>query len=116
MKFILKLAVHTCIVHLASYKTVIWITIYVSIKSRIILNIENLHYIYRNHNINMTLYDNLKPEIKAKLEENYKEYSTVRFIFEKLKQTNPWKDKCKTLIVHVVVLMINITNYPTHII
>ena len=40
----------------------------------------------------MTLYDNLKPEIKAKLEENYKEYSTVRFIFEKLKQTNYYSE------------------------
>jgi hypothetical protein len=34
----------------------------------------------------MTLYDQLKPEIKAKLEENYKEYKTVGFIFDKLQK------------------------------
>jgi hypothetical protein len=34
----------------------------------------------------MTLYDKLKPEIKAKLEENYKEYKTVGFIFDKLQK------------------------------
>jgi hypothetical protein len=34
----------------------------------------------------MTLYDKLKPEIKAKLEENYKEYKSVGHIFDKLKQ------------------------------
>jgi hypothetical protein len=34
----------------------------------------------------MTLYDQLKPEIKAKLEENYKEYSTsIDWIFDELK-------------------------------
>jgi len=40
----------------------------------------------------MTLYDQLKPEIKAKLEENYKEYKTVGFIFDKLKSTNYYSD------------------------
>ena len=34
----------------------------------------------------MTLYDKLKPEIKAKLEENYKEYIALSHIFDKLKQ------------------------------
>jgi len=38
----------------------------------------------------MTLYDKLKPEIKAKLEANYEEYSTaVGYISDKLKQTKP---------------------------
>jgi len=40
----------------------------------------------------MTLYDQLKPEIKDKLEESYKEYKTVGFIFEKLKQTNYYSE------------------------
>mgnify|MGYP001379136754 FL=1 len=40
----------------------------------------------------MTLYDKLKPEIKAKLEENYKEYKTVGFIFDKLQQANHYSD------------------------
>mgnify|MGYP001574807097 CR=1 FL=1 len=40
----------------------------------------------------MTLYDQLKPEIKAKLEENYKEYSTVGIIFDTLQKTNHYSD------------------------
>ena len=41
----------------------------------------------------MTLYDKLKPEIKAKLEENYKEYSTsIGYISDKLKQTHNYSD------------------------
>ena len=40
----------------------------------------------------MTLYDKLKPEIKAKLEENYEEYKTVGFIFDKLQKTNHYSD------------------------
>ena len=40
----------------------------------------------------MTLYDQLKPEIKAKLEENYKEYKTVGFIFDKLQKNNHYSD------------------------
>jgi hypothetical protein len=40
----------------------------------------------------MTLYDKLKPEIKAKLEENYKEYKTVGFIFDKLQTKNHYSD------------------------
>ena len=40
----------------------------------------------------MTLYDKLKPEIKAKLEENYKEYKTVGFIFDKLQKKHHYSD------------------------
>ena len=41
----------------------------------------------------MTLYDKLKPEIKAKLEANYEEYSTaVGYISNKLKQTSLYSD------------------------
>ena len=40
----------------------------------------------------MTLYDKLKPEIKAKLEENYKEYKTVGFIFVKLQKKDNYSD------------------------
>ncbi len=41
----------------------------------------------------MTLYDKLKPEIKAKLEENYKEYSaSVGYISDKLQKTNHYSD------------------------
>ena len=40
----------------------------------------------------MTLYDQLKPEIKAKLEENYKEYKTVGFIFDKLQKKDHYSD------------------------
>ena len=41
----------------------------------------------------MTLYDKLKPEIKAKLEANYEEYSTaVGYISDKLKQTKLYSD------------------------
>tara|TARA_B100001093_G_scaffold44183_1_gene37402 strand:- start:928 stop:1164 length:237 start_codon:yes stop_codon:yes gene_type:complete len=39
-----------------------------------------------------TLYDKLKPEIKAKLEENYKEYKTVGFIFDKLQKKDNYSD------------------------
>ena len=41
----------------------------------------------------MTLYDKLKPEIRAKLEENYKEYSTsVGYISNKLQNTSYYSD------------------------
>ena len=41
----------------------------------------------------MTLYDKLKPEIKAKLEANYEEYSTaVGYISDKLKNTHRYSD------------------------
>ena len=40
----------------------------------------------------MNLYEQLKPEIKAKLEENYKEYKTVGFIFDKLQKNNHYSD------------------------
>ena len=40
----------------------------------------------------MTLYDKLKPEIKAKLEKNYKEYKSVGFIFDKLQKNNHYSD------------------------
>ncbi len=41
----------------------------------------------------MTLYDKLKPEIKAKLEASYEEYSTaVGYISDKLKQTKLYSD------------------------
>ena len=40
----------------------------------------------------MTLYDKLKPEIKDKLWENFKEYKTVEFIFEKLQNTKHYSD------------------------
>ena len=41
----------------------------------------------------MTLYDQLKPEIKAKLEENYKEYShSVGYISNKLKNTTRYSE------------------------
>ena len=41
----------------------------------------------------MTLYDKLKPHIKAKLEENYKEYShSVGYISNKLKNTERYSE------------------------
>ena len=41
----------------------------------------------------MTLYDKLKPEIKAKLEANYEEYSTaVGYISNKLKNTERYSE------------------------
>ena len=41
----------------------------------------------------MTLYDKLKPEIKAKLEANYEEYSTaVGYISDKLQKTTQYSD------------------------
>ena len=41
----------------------------------------------------MTLYDKLKPEIKAKLEANYEEYSTaVGYISDKLKNTERYSE------------------------
>jgi hypothetical protein len=40
----------------------------------------------------MTLYDKLKPEIKDKLWENFKEYKTVEFIFETLQKTTHYSD------------------------
>tara|TARA_R100000734_G_C3290593_1_gene82460 strand:+ start:590 stop:835 length:246 start_codon:yes stop_codon:yes gene_type:complete len=44
-------------------------------------------------NINMNLYDKLKPHIKDKLEAHYKEYSTaVGYISDKLKKTESYSD------------------------
>ena len=41
----------------------------------------------------MTLYDKLKPEIRAKLEANYEEYSTaVGYISDKLKNTERYSE------------------------
>ena len=41
----------------------------------------------------MTLYDKLKPEIKAKLEASYEEYSTaVGYISDKLKNTERYSE------------------------
>ena len=41
----------------------------------------------------MTLYDKLKPEIRAKLEANYEEYSTaVGYISKKLKNTTRYSE------------------------
>ena len=41
----------------------------------------------------MTLYDKLKPEIKAKLEANYEEYSTaIGYISDKLQKTRHYSD------------------------
>ena len=41
----------------------------------------------------MTLYDKLKPEIRAKLEENYEEYSTaVGYISNKLQKITHYSD------------------------
>ena len=41
----------------------------------------------------MTLYDKLKPEIRAKLEANYEEYSTaVGYISNKLRKTTHYSD------------------------
>jgi len=38
------------------------------------------------------LYDKLKPHIKDKLEENAKEYESVNWLFDKLKQKNNYSD------------------------
>ena len=40
----------------------------------------------------MNLYDKLKPHIKDKLKESSKEYTTVEFVFDKLKQTDFYSD------------------------
>ncbi len=41
----------------------------------------------------MTLYDRLKPHIKDKLEENYKEYSrSIDYISDKLKNTERYSE------------------------
>ena len=41
----------------------------------------------------MTLYDKLKPEIRAKLEANYEEYSTaIGYISKKLKNTTRYSE------------------------
>ena len=40
----------------------------------------------------MNLYDKLKPHIKDKLKESSKEYTTVKFVFDKLKQTDFYSD------------------------
>jgi hypothetical protein len=38
------------------------------------------------------LYDKLKPHIKAKLKENAKEYESVNWLFDKLKQKDNYSD------------------------
>jgi len=38
------------------------------------------------------LYDKLKPHIKAKLKENAKEYKSVNWLFDKLKQKDNYSD------------------------
>jgi len=38
------------------------------------------------------IYDKLKPHIKAKLKENAKEYESVNWLFDKLKQKNNYSD------------------------
>jgi hypothetical protein len=38
------------------------------------------------------LYDKLKPHIKDKLKENAKEYESVNWLFDKLKQKNNYSD------------------------
>ena len=38
------------------------------------------------------LYDKLKPHIKAKMKENAKEYESVNWLFDKLKQKNNYSD------------------------
>ena len=40
----------------------------------------------------MNLYDKLKPHIRDKLKESSKEYTTVEFVFDKLKQTDFYSD------------------------
>ena len=40
----------------------------------------------------MNLYDKLKPHIKDKLKESSKEYTTVKFVFDKLKSTDYYSD------------------------
>ena len=40
----------------------------------------------------MNLYDKLKPHIKDKLKESSEEYTTVKFVFDKLKQTDFYSD------------------------
>ena len=40
----------------------------------------------------MNLYDKLKPHIKDKLKKSSKEYTTVEFVFDKLKQTDFYSD------------------------
>ena len=38
------------------------------------------------------IYDKLKPHIKAKMKENAKEYESVNWLFDKLKQKNNYSD------------------------
>jgi len=38
------------------------------------------------------IYDKLKPHIKAKLKENAKEYESVKWLFDKLKQKDYYSD------------------------
>ncbi len=49
----------------------------------------------------MTLYDKLKPEIKAKLDKESERYSTIGYIYDKLKNKNQYNeltiDEIKTI-------------------
>ena len=49
----------------------------------------------------MTLYDKLKPEIKDKLDKESKRYSTIGYIYDKLKTKNQYNeltiDEIKTI-------------------
>jgi hypothetical protein len=49
----------------------------------------------------MTLYDKLKPEIKAKLDKESEKYSTIGYIYDKLKNKNQYNeltiDEIKTI-------------------
>ena len=40
----------------------------------------------------MTLYDKLNPKIKDKLWKNYKEYKTVKLVFDKLQEKHYYSD------------------------
>ena len=49
----------------------------------------------------MTLYDKLKPEIKAKLDKESEKYTTIEYIYDKLKNKNQYNeltiDEIKTI-------------------
>ena len=49
----------------------------------------------------MTLYDKLKPEIKAKLDKESEKYKTIGYIYDKLKNKNQYNeltiDEVKTI-------------------
>ena len=40
----------------------------------------------------MTLYDKLKPHIKAKLDKESKKYNTIKYIYDKLKTKTTYND------------------------